>query len=399
MGPTPGVPGREPLLFTPGPLTTSQSVKLAMCQDLGSRDSQFLGVVDEVRTALLDMAHTSVDDGFECVIVQGSGTFAVESVVSSVVPRAGAKLLVLSNGAYGDRIAQMCDVHNIDHTVLRSAEAEVPCADAAVAALDADPALTHVAVIHHETTTGALNPIWDIGPAVKAARPDATLIVDSMSGFGCYDVDLDGWGIDYLVSSSNKCIEGVPGFAFALARRDHLVTTKGHARSLSLDLLAQWEGLRDSGQFRFTPPTHSLLAFRQALREHAAEGGQPGRLARYTRNFEVLRDGLGAMGFVPYLPEGAQGCIITTFLYPDDPNFDFPRLYQRLQDAGIVIYPGKLTDADCFRMGSIGRLFERDMHFLVQTVRAILGEMGVALPVTQVSPESNTFAKTGVEKR
>lgn len=203
----------------------------------------------------------------------------------------------------------------------------------------------------------------------------------------CHDaVARQALGIDYLVSSANKNIEGVPGFAFALCRRDKLLAEGGAARSLSLDLRAQWEGLENGGQFRFTPPTHAMLAFRQALREHAAEGGVAGRGGRYTRNFAALRDGMGRLGFGLYLDEGVQGCIVSTFLYPADPAFDFPRFYAELAERGCVIYPGKLTKDDCFRIGSIGRLFERDVHTLVLAVEDVLRRMGVALPVTQIAP-------------
>lgn len=380
---SPEVPGREPLLFTPGPLTTSPAVKIAMQVDLGSRDSLFMKVIKDVQNGLLAMAGVSQQAGYECVIVQGSGTFAVEATVSSVMPKQGGKLLVLSNGAYGKRMTEIAKIHGIPVILKHYGELEAPTPEDAVAELKKDPSITHVGCIHHETTTGCLNPIEAIGKAIHATNPKVSLIVDSMSGFGCYPIDMKAAHIDYVVSSSNKCIEGVPGFAYTIARREALQATEGNARTLSLDLLAQWKVLEATGQFRFTPPTHTLLAFRQALREHEAEGGQPGRLARYMHNYDVLREGMAKMGFHPYLDNEKQGCIITTFLYPTDPNFDFPRLYKALQDRGIVIYPGKLTQADCFRIGTIGRLFDADMRFLLTSFKAIMEEMGVKMPVTQ----------------
>jgi 2-aminoethylphosphonate-pyruvate transaminase len=392
VAPSAAVPGREALLYTPGPLTTSAGVKQAMQVDLGSRDSKFLDCVEGVRNDLLEMAHTASPQ-HECVLMQGSGTFAVESVISSVVPDSG-KLLILANGAYGERIGKMCEVHRIPYDILRYGERGAPNAADAAAAVEADPSITHVATIHHETTSGALNPVQEIGDAIKAVRPELTYIVDSMSAFGCYDIGLgegkDGQSVDYLVSSSNKCIEGVPGFAFAIAKRDKLLETEGVARTLSLDLLAQWQGLEKDGQFRFTPPTHALLAFQAAMDEHKAEGGVAGRRARYEHNAKILVDGMAEMGFKPYLDDAIQGCVITTFLFPDDANFDFPIFYKKLQDRGLVIYPGKLTDADCFRLGSIGRLFERDMVGVLAAVRDILSrEMGVQLPVTQIAVEDS----------
>lgn len=305
-------------------------------------------------------------------------------------------MLILSNGAYGKRMANMCEVLGIPATVLEWDERRTPQAADAVAALKEDPSITHVGVIHHETTSGAINPIDDIGKAIHAHNPDITYIVDSMSAFGAYPVDMEGSHISYLVSSANKNIEGVPGFSFALCKRSHLETTKGNARSLSLDLYDQWEKLDATRQFRFTPPTHSMVAFHQAMLEHQAEGGWRGRLARYTHNFEILRDGLAEMGFSLYLDDDVQGCIISTFLCPDDPAFDFKTMYNKLSERGLVIYPGKLTEADSFRIGSIGRLFERDMKALLAAFRDVFKEMGVAVPVKQLTiapPEEGVIRK------
>jgi len=392
------VAGREPLLFTPGPLTTSISVKQAMLRDLGSRDPQFIELVRSVRSELLTLADTSQEAGYECVLVPGSGTTTVESVVSSVIPP-GGRLLVVSNGAYGDRIATMCAYHGIAHDVLRSHEARAVSPAAVAAHLAAKPAgyYGHVAMIHHETTAGTLNDVDAVGKLLHAHDPELTFIVDSMSGFGCYAVDLEGSHVDYVVSSANKNIEGVPGFGFAIAKRDKLISQGVHARALSLDLLKQWEGLEGNGQFRFTPPVQSLMAFKQALAEMFAEGGVAGRRARYEANAAALVAGMRALGFERYVAGGAagddvaapgeapaQGCIIHTYLFPDDPNFDFPTFYDRLAELGIVIYPGKLTEADCFRVGSIGRMFERDMVHLTSSVKIALEEQGVALPVAQI---------------
>ena len=352
--------------------------------DLGSRDQRFLNVIKEVQSGLLDLAGVSEQEGYECVLMQGSGTFAVESVIGSVVPRDNGKLLILSNGAYGDRMKSMCEIMNIDHDFIRYSDREVPVAADAAARVTEDKSITHVATIHHETTTGALNPMSEIGRALRDARPDVTYIVDSMSAFGAYPVNMKEDNVSYLVSSANKCIEGVPGFAFALCEKDNLVSTEGSARSLSLDLYGQWKGIQSNGQFRFTPPTHSLLAFRQALEEHTQEGGSQGRLDRYEANFRILRDGMKEMGFNLYLEDSIQGAIISTFLVPDDPKFDFQEFYQRLSNLGAVIYPGKLTEADSLRIGSIGRLFERDMHFVLRSVRQVLDEMDVKLPVKQM---------------
>ena len=362
----------DKLLFTPGPLTTSRTVRQAMLRDLGSRDGEFIAVVREIRRALLEIGRSN--GAYEAVLVQGSGTFGIESVVSSAIPKNG-KLLVVVNGAYGKRIVRMAEVHGIPVTAQTYAEDTLPDVSAVASALAGDAAITHVAMVHSETTTGLVNPIEAVGRVVREAR--RSFIVDAMSSFGAIPIDLERCAIDYVVSSANKCIEGVPGFSFVIARREPLLASEGAARSLSLDLHAQWRGLEKDGQFRFTPPTHALLAFDQALRELTEEGGVDARGARYRACQKALADGMKALGFAAYLPPELQGPIITTFRYPAHAKFAFEAFYEGLSNRGFAIYPGKLTNADCFRIGSIGRLFESDVLNLLAAIRDVLAKMGV----------------------
>jgi 2-aminoethylphosphonate-pyruvate transaminase len=365
----------DKLLFTPGPLTTSATVKAAMQRDLGSRDAEFIAVVREVRARLVAVAG-GAEDVFTAVIVQGSGTFGIEATLTTCVPRDG-KLLVVVNGAYGARMVQIARVAGVAVEAYRVGEDEAPSPAEVARRLAADPGITHVAVVHCETTTGMFNPVEEIGRAVRAAG--RKLIVDAMSSFGAVPLDLEAAGVDYLVSSANKCIEGVPGFSFVLARRAALAETEGWARSVTLDLHAQWRGLEENGQFRFTPPTHALLAFRQALAELEAEGGPAGRAERYKANREVCRAGLRRLGFQEFLPgDLGRGYIITSFRFPEDPRFDFATFYRRLSDRGFVIYPGKVSNADCFRIGHIGRLGPEQSAALIDAIEAVLGEMGLA---------------------
>ncbi len=365
---------RDTLLFTPGPLTTSRTVKQAMLIDVGSRDTAFIATVARIRERLLSIAGVSQAAGYEAVLMQGSGTFGIESVITSAVPR-GGKLLVLANGAYGERIARIAEVAGIACTVIRSPEDEPVTTEEAEAALAADPTISHVAVVHCETTTGLLNPVDEIGAIVRSGG--RAYVVDAMSGFGGVPIDVAGSGIDFLISSANKCIEGVPGFSFVIAKRNVLIASKRNARSLSLDLHAQWRGLESDGQFRFTPPTHAILAFEQALSELDAEGGVSGRAARYAANHRALLKGMQLMGFRPYLTPERQSYIITSFHYPGHSNFTFPDFYDRLARMGLVIYPGKVTRAECFRIGTIGRIFEPDVRQLLSAIRMVLDEMGV----------------------
>jgi 2-aminoethylphosphonate-pyruvate transaminase len=265
----------------------------------------------------------------------------------------------------------------IEHVVLREPE-DVPSDPAALdRALVNDPAITHVAVVHCETTTGIVNPIAEMGQVTR--RRQRSYIVDAMSSFGAMPIDFTSASIDYLISSANKCVEGVPGFSFVIARRAALLACEGFARSLSLDLLAQWKGFEKNGQFRYTPPTHSILAFAQALDELESEGGVAARLARYQRNHQVLVDGMKKIGFRPYLRPEVQSPIITSFLFPDDPQFTFDAFYRKLSDKGFIIYPGKISNANTFRIGSIGRVFEADIRSLLAGVAESVREMTLQL--------------------
>ena len=383
IGFTPAGAPRWPILLTPGPLTTSASTKAAMLLDVGSRDGAFTRIVAEVRRALLAMAGTAAPE-HECVIVQGSGTFGVEAVLGSAVPRAGGRLLVASNGAYGERMLAIARTLGMELAppLVHDERSPLPPA-AVVAAAAADARVTHVAVVHHETTAGVLNDVEAMGRGLAALPHAPAFIIDSMSGFGAHALDARAARAAFVVSSSNKCIEGVPGFSFAICERRALQAARSNARSLALDVHAQWAALEAGGQFRFTPPTHALLAFAQALREHAVEGGTAGRLARYAANRAALLQGMARLGFAPYVAAPAAGEIITTFVVPDDARWDFKRAYDSLAERGYVLYPGKTASVESFRVGSIGRIFPEDMRAFVAEFERELRAQGVALPVRQ----------------
>ena len=385
---------RDKLLFTPGPLTTSLSVKQAMLRDAGSWHFEFNDLVRSVRERLLDLADLSAKAGWEVVLLQGSGTFGVEAVFQTCVPQTG-KVALLTNGAYGERMVQMLRHARIDHVCVRTAE-DTPVDVAALGELlDGDKTITHVAAVHCETTTGILNPIEEIGSLAR--KHHKTYMVDAISSFGAMPIDFDVCGIDFLVSSANKCIEGVPGFSLVFCRRTSLLACEGFARSLSLDLLGQLKGFEKNGQFRYTPPTHAILAFDQALRELDSEGGIMARGARYALNHHVLLKGMRELGFQAFLQPAVQSCIITTFHTPEDPRFSFEVFYRGLSDRGFIIYPGKLTQVDTFRIGTIGRLFPSDLEQLVYGIRAVLLDMGCKVPVTP--PSAGGRSEIGANQR
>jgi 2-aminoethylphosphonate-pyruvate transaminase len=379
---------RDKLLFTPGPLTTSHSVKEAMLHDAGSWHFEFNALVAEIRSKLLELAGVSRDDGYDAIPIQGSGTFGVEAVFqTSIAP--GEKVAVLSNGAYGERMIQMLKHAGIDHVALRTNEDQATDPGALDQLLASDADVSHVAAVHCETTTGVLNPIDRIGEVTR--RHGRCYIVDAMSSFGALPIDLQALNISYLISSANKCIEGVPGFSFVICRRDDLFARDGNARCLSLDLLDQLKGFEKNGQFRYTPPTHAILAFSRALDELEMEGGMEARCRRYARNHEVLVSGMRALGFRPLLDPSIQSCIITSFHFPDDPEFEFNSFYRSLSDKGFIIYPGKISQADTFRIGSIGRIFESDVRGLLDAIRQTVGELGIVVSQPESAPISETI--------
>jgi 2-aminoethylphosphonate-pyruvate transaminase len=362
----------DALLLTPGPLTTSRSVKAAMLHDWGSRDATFLALNAQVLEQLPKVINA--EGTHLAVPMQGSGTFAVEAMLTSFLPRRG-KLLLLSNGAYGQRARRICEIAGRRHTLYETAEDVPPDLETVDRMLCADRDITHVFAVHCETTSGILNPIGEI--ATLVARHGRRLLIDAMSAFGALPLDARRLPFDALAASSNKCIEGVPGLGFVICRREALAESQGNAGTLVLDLFDQWQALARTGQYRFTPPIHVIVAFHQALQEFWAEGGQPGRGGRYAENCRVLLEGMRALGFRPLLPPDLQAPIIVTFHMPKHAKFVFQSFYDKLKERGYVIYPGKLTVADSFRIGCIGRLDGEEMRGALAAIAEVLAELGV----------------------
>ena len=364
----------EAYLLTPGPLTTSSAVKRAMLRDWGSWDGDFRAMTRDMRARLLALLGEGAED-FDCVPMQGSGSFAVEAMLAAFIPKDG-KALVLANGAYGQRSAQTLQYLGRDHLVLDKGDYLPPRGSEVAEILARDPAITHVVAIHCETSSGILNPVEEISEAVYGAG--RKLLIDSMSAFGAIELKPSEIRYEAMVSSANKCIEGVPGFGFIIARKDELEAAKGNSHSLSLDVHAQWAHMEKTGQWRFTPPTHVVAAFLEALRAHEAEGGVAGRGARYTRNRDVMVAGMRELGFETLLQNRWLSPIIVTFFCPADETFVFSRFYDLMKDKGFIIYPGKLTVVDSFRVGCIGQMDEHVMRQVVSAAKETLAEMGVA---------------------
>ena len=344
-------------LLTPGPLTTTDTVKQQMLFDHCTWDDDYKVITQKIRSQLLELAHVTEDE-YTVVLMQGSGTFGVESVITSAVGDTDT-ILICTNGAYGERMAQLTKQAEKNCMVYKEDYDKVPDAQKVKNILENNPNITHVGMIHSETTSGILNDIEAVGKVVKEAGK--TFIVDGMSSFGGVDIDVKGSGIDFIVSSANKCIQGVPGFSYIICRKEALLKCEGNCKSLSLDLYDQWLTMNKDGKWRFTSPTHVVLAFAKAMEELQQEGGIPAREKRYRENNERLIKRMTEMGFKTYIDSTHQGPIITTFFYPDNCHIDFEDMYTFIKERGYAIYPGKVTDAETFRIGNIGEIYLEDI--------------------------------------
>ena len=367
-------PPSTPYLLTPGPLSTSALTKEAMLVDWGSWDPDFNQMTKAICADLLALINDR-DDSYVCVPMQGSGTFAVEAALGSLLPGSGGKTLVLANGAYGQRIAKIISYLGRPFTLLDKGDFLPPLPEEVALLLQGDPSLSDVVVVHCETSSGMLNPLADIAREVqKAGR---RLFIDAMSSFGALPINAEEIPFAVCISSANKCIEGVPGFGFVLVQRALISQRKGVAHSLSLDLYDQWQGFEHSGKWRFTPPTHVVAAFASALAQHRAEGGCSGRLERYLANQRKLVSGMRALGFKTLLPDQWLSPLITTFLSPLDPCFSFAQFYELMKERNFIIYPGKLTEVESFRLGNIGQITPAIIDELLAAVRSSLDIMTI----------------------
>lgn len=355
-------------LLTPGPLTTTKTVKEEMLFDRCTWDSDYKEITQKIRRQLLDFAHASSEE-YTVVLMQGSGTFTVESVMTTAISNED-KALIITNGAYGERIVKIADYIGLNSVQYAVEYNEYPNEASIRKLLAEDESITHIVMVHCETTTGILNPIDMISSV--AQDYGKTLIIDAMSSFGGVEMNVPALGIDYLISSANKCIQGVPGFGFVIAKKEKLAACEGNARSLSLDLFDQWKEMNKDGKWRYTSPTHVVAAFSKAIDELIAEGGIPSRQNRYTNNNKLLRERLAQAGFATYITEEKQSPIITSFIYPTE-QFSFDRFYHFVKEKGFVIYPGKLTDADTFRIGNIGEIDEEDIIDLCNIIEDYMG--------------------------
>lgn len=362
------IPDNPYILLTPGPLSSSKGVRNALLRDWCTWDDDYnKDIVQNIRRRLLSLSSDTPDD-YTAVLMQGSGSFSVEACLGTAIPCDG-KLLIITNGAYGKRMVKMAQALHLEHIELAYSETQLPCAGDISEVLSKNSDITHVAIVHCETTTGILNPIEEISTTIKSMGK--IFIVDAMSSFGGIPIDIAKLKIDYLISSSNKCIQGVPGFGFVIAKKSELEKCKGNAHSLCLDLYDQWVEMEPSGKWRYTSPTHVVRAFYQALNELEEEGGVSARNSRYKENHRILVEGMRKLGFETLLDDNIQSPIITSFLYPNK-DFNFKNFYLKAKEQGFVLYPGKISEADTFRIGNIGEVYPDDMYRLIEVIEKIM---------------------------
>lgn len=369
--------GQEPILLTPGPLTTSPATRQAMLRDWGSWDAQFNRITASLCRDLVDIVHGG--DDYVCVPLQGSGTFSVEAAIGTLTPR-NARILVPDNGAYCQRILKICRYLGRDAVALPIPEDQAVSAAAIDEALSRDPSITHVAQVHLETGAGVLNPLADIARVCQ--KHGKGLIVDAMSSFGAVEIDVRSMPFDALIAASGKCLEGVPGMGFVIAKKTALEASGGNSHSLAMDLHDQYTYMQKTTQWRFTPPTHVVAALRAAVDQFLTEGGQPVRGGRYQKNCRALVDGMALLGFRPFLDAEVQAPVIVTFHAPTDSKYDFKAFYAAVRERGYILYPGKLTQIETFRVGCIGAIDDNEMRNVVMAISQSLASLGIR----QVAP-------------
>ncbi|WP_374620478.1 2-aminoethylphosphonate--pyruvate transaminase [Pandoraea sp.] len=369
--------GQEPILLTPGPLTTSPATRQAMLRDWGSWDARFNDMTASLCRDLVDIVHGG--DAYVCVPLQGSGTFSVEAAIGTLTPR-GARILVPDNGAYCQRTLKICRYLGRDAIALPVPEDQAVSAAAIDEALARDPSITHVAQVHLETSAGVLNPLADIAQVCQ--KHGKGLIVDAMSSFGAVEIDVRSMPFDALIAASGKCLEGVPGMGFVIAKKSVLEASAANSHSLAMDLHDQYTYLQKTTQWRFTPPTHVVAALRAAVDQFLTEGGQAARGERYQKNCRTLLDAMASLGFRPFLAPEVQSHVIVTFHAPTDSKYDFKAFYAAVRERGYVLYPGKLTQIDTFRVGCIGAVDDNEMRNVAMAIAQSLASLGIR----QVSP-------------
>lgn len=360
-------------LLTPGPLTTAVETREAMLFDKSPNSPEMVEMVKGIRQYLVSL--TGGEGKYECIPLQGSATYGIEAAFLTLVDKATSKVLVVENGFYGVRLREVIEA--LGHNVVGLECPVIPPVSSADirTALDEDPAITHLALCHCDTGTGVLNPLEGIADLCK--ERGIKLMIDAIASFGGFDIGAEALDFEAVMVSPNKCLEGVPGVAFVICKHRSLVEGEGRAPSSVLDLYAQWAFMEEKGWFRTTPPTHVLLAMANAVERHKAEGGIEARNARYQRNWQRLVDGLRQHGFATFLPDEYASPIIATFHDPDDPNYTFPAFYAAMEKRGFVIFPGRLTSAHTFRVGTMGDLTEGDMSLIIQAVLDSMAEIGV----------------------
>lgn len=362
----------NPLLLTPGPVSVSMTTKQVMLRDRASGGAEFVADLQLARRYMVGLVNGGA--AYTAIPLPGSATYANEAVIASLVP-AGGKLLIHTNGVYGDRLVEICQHTGVPYAVIRTQPFTPPTAAQFEAAILADAGITHVMVVHCETSTGVMNPLEEIAAVCRAHTKG--LFVDAVASFGAVAIDAPRLGLQAITVSSNKCMQGVPGIGWSVVQKTALENARGTCKSLVIDLWDQNQHMDRTNGFRFTPPTQVLAAFAQACREHEAEGGSPVRLARYQANWRRLVGGMRQMGFVTVVPDSAASPIVATFHNPKHPRFSFDALFEGMQRRGFIIFPGRLALADTFRIGCMGAVTEQDMAEAMQAVAETMTEMGI----------------------
>ena len=366
------------VLLNPGPATTTDTVKLAqVVPDICPREKEFASMMKDLRQDLLKIVHADPDK-YTSVLFCGSGTINIDVCINSLLPE-GGKVLVINNGAYSTRAAEICEYYNLPHINLELPINEAPDLKVVEKTLKNNPDIKLVHTTHNETGTGLLNPIREIGALVH--KYGATFTVDTTSTLAMRPIDIEKDNIDFCMASAQKGIMAMTGLSFIIGNTAKIKESAAFPkRSYYCNLYLQYEYFEKTGEMHFTPPVQTIYATMQALKEYFAEG-EEAKWARHTRVFNAIYDGLEEMGFRVFIPREKSTGLVAAALYPDDENFDFTKIHDYCYERGFTIYPGKVEKKGMFRLCALGAIDEPDIKDFFKVFKEALNEYGVAMPV------------------
>lgn len=366
------------ILLNPGPATTTDTVKMAqVVPDICPREKEFTDLMRQLRSDLLKVVHADPEK-YTSVLFCGSGTLNIDVCLNSLLPK-GGKILIVNNGAYSARAVEICQYYGLPHINLSFPVDQLPNLKLVEKILIENPDIALVHTTHNETGTGILNPIREIG--ALAHKYGATFTVDTTSTFAMRPIHIEEENIDFCMASAQKGLMAMTGLSFIIGNKDKIVDSKNYPkRSYYCNLYLQYKYFEKSGEMHFTPPVQTIYAAIQGLKEYFAEG-EEAKWARHTRVFEAILNGLDELGFHDVIKREWQSGLVVSVLYPDDANWDFEKIHDYCYERGFTIYPGKISNADTFRLCALGAIDVQDIEAFFVVFKEALLHYQIQIPI------------------